>query len=155
MIEIHINSDRILTIHHLVLDYNGTLALDGELIDGVASRLKQLSKTIELHVLTADTHGTVRDKVSAFSPTVHVISEGEEDKQKAAYLKQLGAGVVAIGNGRNDTIMLKSALVGIAVLQTEGLSPFALQNADILCTDISDALDLLLRPKRLVATLRN
>lgn len=155
MIEIHLSPHSQLTIHHLVLDFNGTLAFDGELIDGVASRLRQLSEKLKLHVLTADTHGTVREKVSSFSPVIHVIDTGDEDRQKADYIISLDAGVMAIGNGKNDTIMLKNAVVGVAVLQTEGLSTSAMQSADVLCTDINDALDLLLKPKRLVATLRN
>ncbi|BHH84599.1 HAD family hydrolase [Desulforhopalus sp. 52FAK] len=155
MIEINFSSDRNLIIDHLVLDYNGTLALDGELIEGVTERLQQLSQKIQLHVLTADTHGTVRQKVEGLVCLVHVISEGQEDVQKASYLETLGPHCAAIGNGRNDGMMLRAASVGIAVLQIEGLSPTAMHGCDVMCKDINDALDLLLTPKRLVATLRN
>lgn len=155
MIEIQISSDNTLVIDHLVLDYNGTLAFDGDLIAGVTERLQQLSQKLQLHILTADTHGTVRQKVSTVDCLVHVINGGQEDAQKASYLESLGPNCSAIGNGRNDGMLLKSASLGIAVLQAEGLSPVAMHGCDILCKDINDALDLLLKPKRVVATLRN
>jgi soluble P-type ATPase len=50
--------------------------------------------------------------------------------------------------------MLSAAALGIAVLGQEGLDPEALQAADLLVTQIADALDLLLHPQRLVATRR-
>ena len=155
MIEINFSSDKNLIIEHLILDYNGTLAIDGELIEGVTERLQQLSKKLQLHVLTADTHGTVRQKVEEIDCLVHVISEGQEDIQKASYLETLGPRCAAIGNGRNDGMMLRAASVGVAVLQMEGLSPAAMHGSDVLCKHINNALDLLLNPKRLVATLRN
>jgi len=155
MIEITSPSHRPLIIDHLVLDYNGTLAIDGELKDGVTERLQCLADKIQLHVLTADTHGTVRQKVSGIDCLVHIITEGQEDVQKASYLESLGPNCAAIGNGRNDGMMLETASLGISVLQVEGLSPVAMQGSDVICNHINDALDLLLKPKRLVATLRN
>lgn len=155
MIEIELNAEKSLAIQHLVLDYNGTIAQDGELIAGVEERLQELSKLVQIHVLTADTHGSVEEKVASISCHVHVIDKGGEDRQKCDYLTTLDGGVVAIGNGRNDTLMLEFAAVGIAVLQTEGLSARALHCSDVLVKDIVDALNLLLLPKRLIATLRN
>ena len=156
MIEIAIPGGPVLKIHHLVLDYNGTLAMDGELIAGVVERLNILARSVKLHVLTADTHGTVRNKVGSVHCQVHVIGEGEQDKKKAEYLNALGADcVVAIGNGRNDAIMLSEAALGISVLQNEGMSPLAMTSSDICCKDINDALELLLKPDRVKATLRN
>jgi soluble P-type ATPase len=61
---------------------------------------------------------------------------------------------VAIGNGNNDDLILKEAGLGIAVLGDEGMSVSAMRNAEILVKNISDALDLFLKPKRLTATLR-
>nr|MBN1229125.1 ATPase P [Anaerolineae bacterium] len=62
--------------------------------------------------------------------------------------------VVVIGNGGNDAGMLRVAAISIAVLDREGLNTESLQAADIVVTSALDALDLLLKPKRLVATLR-
>lgn len=156
MIEIAIPGGKTLEIHHLVLDYNGTLAMDGELITGVSDRLKLLAGSVQIHVLTADTHGTVREKVDSIDCLVHVIGEGEQDKQKAHYLNSLGVdSAMAIGNGRNDTLMLSQASLGVAVLQSEGMSPMAMTASDICCSNINDALELLLKPSRVKATLRN
>jgi len=71
-------------------------------------------------------------------------------------VNHLGApGTVAVGNGRNDTLMLAAAALGIGVVLAEGAATVALQSADIVCTGILPALDLLLHPLRLAATLRN
>jgi soluble P-type ATPase len=67
----------------------------------------------------------------------------------------LGAGqVVAIGNGANDVDMLRTSALGIAVLGPEGLATPALLAADVVVASIDDGLDLLLQPKRLIASLR-
>ena len=79
-----------------------------------------------------------------------------QDKGKRAYIRQLGAeSVVAIGNGRNDRLMLKEAGLGIVVLQGEGTACQTVVEADVICTDILAALALLTHPLRLVATLRS
>jgi soluble P-type ATPase len=61
---------------------------------------------------------------------------------------------VAVGNGNNDQFILKECALGIAVLGKEGLSLAAIKHADLIVREISDAFDLLLKPKRLIATLR-
>jgi P-type E1-E2 ATPase len=79
----------------------------------------------------------------------------DEAKQKARYVNELGANhVIAIGNGANDALMLEAAAIGIVVLGSEGTSADALRTADIVATTPLVALDLVLNPKRLVATLR-
>ena len=62
--------------------------------------------------------------------------------------------MAAIGNGANDADMLQTAAVGIAVLGAEGLAAETLLAADVVCANPLDALDLLLNPRRLIATLR-
>lgn len=106
--------------------------------------------------MTADTFGSVKDQVAAFHAKVMLIHRGEEAQAKAAYVRQLGSErTVAIGNGRNDRLMLKEAALGIAVVQGEGAAVEALTAADVVTLDILAALDLLLRPDRLTATLRS
>ena len=61
---------------------------------------------------------------------------------------------MAIGNGANDELMLVEAAVGIAVLEEEGLACEVIVAADVLVRDAAAALDLLINPIRLVATLR-
>ena len=57
MIELNIPGRGVIQIDHLVSDVNGTLAVDGQLMEGVASALLRLSDRLQIHLLTADTHG--------------------------------------------------------------------------------------------------
>lgn len=156
MIKVQIPGGDNLQFAHLVLDYNGTLALDGELLAGVAEGIRELASRIQLHVITADTHGTVATKLADLPCTLHILGPGAQDRQKQAYVQSLGAGgVVAIGNGRNDGLMLQTAALGIVLVQAEGGCVTTIVQADIMCTNIVDALALLLQPDRLRATLRN
>ncbi len=156
MLEIVIPGAQRLRLSHLVLDYNGTLAKDGSILPGVAERLDTLSGLLEIHIVTADTFGSVRAQTKGLSVEVAVIARENQAKAKADYLNALGAAnSVAIGNGRNDTLLLKQASLGIAVLQTEGAAAAALMAADAIAPGITEALDLLLFPNRLRATLRS
>ena len=157
MIEIDIPGRGNYRLAHLVLDVSGTIACDGELIPGVADSIAKLRSSVEVHLLTADTHGK-QDAIDAELGLlgVRLKANSSEAEQKADYVSRLGpAGVVAVGNGANDALMLGTATLGIAVLGKEGLSVAAFKNADLVVADILDALDLLLHPKRLVATLRS
>ncbi len=144
-----------LSLAHLVLDYNGTLAADGRLLPGVAPRLVRLAPSLEVHVLTADTFGGVREELAGLPVRVTVIPRGDEAQAKAGVVRTLGAErTAAIGNGRNDALMLSEAALGVAVLQGEGAAREALLAADVVAPDIQAALDLFLHPARLLATLR-
>lgn len=139
----------------LVLDYNGTLALDGGLLPEVAPRLKALARHLRICVLTADTYGTVQSACSGLPVEVVVTAPEDVTGEKERFVAGLGPErVVAIGNGYNDQRMLKAAALGIAVLGPEGAYPATLQAADVVAPDIGAALDLLLYPDRLKATLR-
>jgi soluble P-type ATPase len=145
-----------LQLQHLLLDFNGTLAKDGTLIEGVLPLLEQLSQQLDIHVLTADTHGSVHAQCNAPYFTIHVLGGGSQEKGKQTYLNQLGADrCVAVGNGRNDRLMLSDAALGIALLQTEGLAAGTLGASDLLFASITDTLEALLHPKRLIASLRD
>ena len=156
MIELDIPGGETLRISHLVLDYNGTLARDGELLEGVAEKMKDLAIHLQLHVITADTHGTVAKKLAGLPCSLEIIGLTEQDKQKEAYVRYLGANnAAAIGNGRNDGLMLKEAALGFVLVQEEGACIAAILQADIMCTNILHVFDILLNPARLKATLRN
>ncbi len=45
-----------IVLKHLVMDVNGTLALDGELVPGVLERVRTLESFFEIQLLTADTN---------------------------------------------------------------------------------------------------
>jgi len=143
---------RPLRIEHVVFDFNGTLAVEGRLVRGVATRLKALAALTKVTVMTADTFGTVRGALARLPVTVHVVRSGNE---KRRFVESLGGELVAaIGNGTNDMPMLRAAALGIVVIGEEGTFAEAVRAATVIARDINVAIDLLLRPKRLVATLR-
>jgi P-type E1-E2 ATPase len=142
-------------IHHLVLDVNGTLAFDGALIDGVADALGRLGPVVEIHLLTADTHGRQAEIDQQLGLTAVRVPPGGEAEAKAAFVRGLGAAeVMAIGQGANDAGMLREAALGVAVLSSEGTSMEALTSADLVAPDILAALGLLEHPNRVKASLR-
>lgn len=155
MIEINIPGDRRLQLKHIVLDYNGTIACDGDLIAGVKENLVALVDKLQIHILTADTFGKARSGLEGIKCELSIIAPDAQDVGKLEYVKRLGAeNAVCVGNGRNDQLMLKEAALGIAVILEEGAAVAALSAADIVCTHIVSALELLTNPLRLMATLR-
>ncbi len=156
MLEVNIPGYRTLALSFLVLDYNGTIACNGHLIPGVRDRLEALSKNLAIHILTADTFGSVQKEMTGIPCEVLVIGKENQTQAKADYVRQLEAQkTVSVGNGRNDALVLKEAGLGIAVIQEEGAAVETLLAADIVAHSILDALDLLLHPLRLTATLRS
>ncbi|MGZ4955505.1 MAG: HAD family hydrolase [Methylobacter sp.] len=156
MISIDIPGFNKLGLTYLVSDYNGTLAVDGQLLPGVADILTALAPVIKIHVITADTFGLARSQLDGLPVELTIVPIESQAKTKLQFVTELGADtVVAIGNGRNDRKMLKAAAVGIALIQREGGSAKTIVKSDIICTSVIDALALLLNPKRLIATLRS
>ena len=155
MIEIAIPGRGPLRLATALVDFNGTLAFDGALVEGVAPRLRALAAHLELHVVTGDTTGTARQELADLPLRVHVMPAEGQENAKSAVLGQMNAReTVAIGNGRNDRALVERAVLSIVVLGREGCAVAALLGADVACASITDALDLLLTPRRLVATLR-
>ena len=144
-----------LALEHLVLDFNGVVALDGKVLQGVHERLKDLAHNLKIHVVTADTFGSAEKALEDMDATLTVLESEGQDEAKRRYVAALGPEkCVCIGNGRNDRLMLKDAVLGIAVIHLEGMATEAALASDLLCTGIHDALDMLLAKKRLIATLR-
>ena len=136
-------------------DVNGTLALDGQLFDGLVRPLSAMRDRLSLHLLTADTHGRQAVIDRQLNLSAVRILPGDEALQKAEYVRRLGAQhVVAIGQGANDAAMLKEAALGICVLSQEGAAMETLLAADLVAPDIFAALELLEKPLRIVASLR-
>lgn len=155
MIELNVPGRGQITLTNLVLDVNGTIALDGKLIPGVAERITALKCLLDVSMITADTHGRAQEISNQLDITMIKITPGDEVGQKLRYVQKLGSEkAVCIGNGANDALMLGEAAVGICVLGPEGTATAALKNSAVAVFDINLALDLLLNPLRLVATLR-
>ncbi len=155
MLEVDIPGFGGIELEYLVSDFTGTLSVNGKLIDGVEERFERISEDLKIYVLTADTFGRAREELKGLPCEVILLSGSEQDVQKEEFVKKLGPErVVAIGNGNNDRRMLKFAKLGIAVIEGEGCSLDALLSANVVVRNINDGLDLLLNPKRLIATLR-
>ena len=155
MIELTIPGRGPLRILHLVTDVNGTLAVDGILIEGLSKRITSIRDRLEIHMLTADTHGRQVFIDEQLNLKATRVQPGNEAETKAEFVRSLGADtVVAIGQGANDAEMLKAAALGICVMSQEGVAVKTLVSADIIVPDIFTALDLLEKPVRIVASLR-
>ncbi len=154
MLKIEIPGREELILNHLILDYNGTVAEDGEIIEGIRPRLAELSKVLSICVITADTHGTAAEKCEGLPLQVLTFPTTEVGKIKAEQVRQLSGGTVAMGNGFNDIRMFDAADISVCIIGREGCCGKLLMHADVVVTSIEDALDLLLIPGRLRATLR-
>jgi P-type E1-E2 ATPase len=155
MIELTIPGRGPLRLQHFVTDVNGTLAIDGVLIDGLTKRIASLRDRLEIHMLTADTHGRQFLIDEQLDLKADRVRPGNEAVQKAEFVRKLGAeNIVAIGQGANDAEMLKTAALGICVMSQEGVAVETLVSADLVVPDIFAALDLLDNPMRIVASLR-
>jgi soluble P-type ATPase len=156
MLQIDIPDFGHLQLEHLVMDYNGTLAVDGEPIQGIRRRVEKLATQLQVHVITADTFGKVQAALDGWDCAVKILDQEDQVGQKLAFVQELGADkCVCIGNGRNDRMMLEAAALGLAVMLEEGASRESLLTADIVLPGIVPALDILLHPLRLTATLRS
>ena len=155
MITVNIPGWGNIDIENVVLDLNGTTATDGKISLAVKDRINTLCQKVRVYVLTADTQGTAATETA--DTKVHLVKiPGQNSRDgKRDFLGTINPeSTVVIGNGSNDCLVLKGAALGIAVLGEEGASVLAIREADILVKSISDALDLFLKPKRLIATLR-
>ncbi len=154
MINIDIPGWENITIETIVLDLNGTIATDGKISNDVKERIKSLSQKIKVYILTADTHGSAGEEGKEIGLELVRIPVEDSKNKKFEFLKNLNLDrTIVVGNGNNDQLILREAALGIAVLGDEGLSSQAMKNADIVVKNISDGLDLFLKPNRLIATL--
>jgi len=155
MIELNIPGRGTIQLNHLVCDVNGTLAVDGQLFEGLPRLIKALQDRLTVHLLTADTHGKQTIIDQRLSLQAVRVQPGKEAEQKAEFVRQLNAAqVAAIGQGANDAAMLKTAAIGIGILSAEGIASETILAADLIVPDIYAALTLFEKPLRIVATLR-
>ncbi|TSC78624.1 MAG: haloacid dehalogenase [Candidatus Peregrinibacteria bacterium Gr01-1014_25] len=142
-----------LTIETLILDLNGTLAIDGKLIDGVRERIKELrEQAMRIVLFTGDTNGNAAGIADELQLEVHVTKDALAKADEAKKLRPETA--AAIGNGRIDLELFQTVRLRILTLQAEGVHRDTLLASDIIVPSINDALDLFLKPKRLIATMR-
>jgi P-type E1-E2 ATPase len=141
-----------LRFEHLLLDVNGTLTDRGALLEGVGERLVRLAATLRPVLVSADTFGTVGRLAQELGVDAVTVAGGRE---KLDLVVRLGPErTIVIGNGANDAPALEAARLGIAVIGPEGAAALALRAADVVCSSVTEALDLLLEERALRATLR-
>lgn len=157
MIQVDLPNRQPVVLTSLFMDLNGTLALDGELLPGVTERVRELTRDLSVYLITAGTFGKTEEIASEIGATLIPTAPGREAETKYVAILERAEPrqSVAIGNGANDAFILRHCVLGIVVLGPEGAHAQALINADVVCTSPQDALDLLLNPRRLTATLRS
>lgn len=149
-----------LELRRLVSDFSGTLSKAGKFTPGVQERLLQLGELIEIHILTSDTFGTVRDEFVNIPVHLEVLTQADHHIQKRDYLRERSdpARTAAFGNGANDRLLLQAAKeaggLAVAVDNGEGCAVETVLGANLLIAGAANALDLLLDPNRLKASLR-
>ena len=142
-------------LKYLLLDYNGTIALDGHMSESVKELIRKISADLDIFVLTADTHGTAADECEGLPVTLKTFPTATAMDSKLEILNSLGAdNCCTIGNGRNDLLMCRESALSISVIGEEGCYSKLITQTNITVKTIENGLELLLKPKRLIATLR-
>jgi soluble P-type ATPase len=141
-------------IENIVIDLDGTMATDGKIPLEVKEKIGALSHLTKIYILTANTQGSANEEILGMKAELITVPNEDSKRGKLDFLKTLNLEMtVAVGNGSNDQLILKEAALGIAVLGDEGVSVSAIKSADIVVKNIQSALDLFLKPKRLITTL--
>lgn len=145
-----------INIKNIVFDYNGTIAVDGKLIEGVGEIINKLAADVDIYILTADTYGTVKQECKDINAKVLTFSKENAGESKEEIVRKLGGNnTICIGNGYNDILMFKESILSIAIIEGEGASGKLLAHADIVARSIIEALKILLNKNMVKATLRN
>jgi soluble P-type ATPase len=143
-----------LEIEFILLNFEGTLATDRRIHPKAKDKLNLLSKRTNIYILTRGNKDVVSEVLKKVKAEVICLTEGEVSQGKLDLLRQVGAArTVAIGNGVDDAAMMEEAGLGICVIGKEGASAETMGKADVVVTNILDALDFLLKPLRHQATL--
>ncbi|WP_102399555.1 HAD family hydrolase [Haloimpatiens massiliensis] len=156
MIKLDIPGYKKLEIKNIVFDFNGTIAEDGVLVEGIKERICKLKDLgLDIYVLTADTNGSVAQQCRNLPVNIEIFAKGDALEEKRNIVERLGKdNTIAVGNGRNDADMFKSSILSIAIIGSEGCYSKTLLEADIVVNSPLDAAELLLKPNRVKATLR-
>lgn len=137
----------------IVLDLNGTLAVQWVVVDGVEDRINKL-KTLGFSIIlfTGDQRGNASLLCKELGIECSYASSHEE-KEKL-FLELDVDHTAAIGNARIDNGTFRHAKLSIATLQAEGIHTGILPYIDIIVPSILDALDLFIDWDSLKATMR-
>ena len=126
------------------LECNGTIAIDAVLLTGAKAPIHALTFQVHVHVLNADTYGTVKVQCAPSGIHVEVFSQEGVTACKQAEIRCFDNEVCSIGNGFNEIEMFDQAALSIEVLEGEKLCAALLSHAHMLARSMEEALDLLL-----------
>lgn len=154
MIILHRPGQPNIEIECLLIDYEGSLAIDGRVHPKAKDKINLLSKRIKIYILAKDEKEKVEERLKNVKAEVFFLQEGQATMEKLELLKRVGPErTVAIGNGTDDVSLLEEAILSICVIGKEGASGEALKKADLVVTDVINGLDFLLKPLRQKNTL--
>jgi len=154
MLTIHRPGQEPLDIEFILIDFEGTMALDRRVHPKTKDKINLLSKRTKIYILTKGEKEVIGEVLKKVNAEVIYLNEGEGSQRKLDLINRLGERqTVAIGNGADDASMLEEAGLGICVIGREGVAGEALRRADVVVTNMLDALDFLLKPLRQKATL--
>jgi len=138
-----------LDIHFVLIDFEGTLAMDGRVHPKAKDKVNLLSKRATITILTKSNREKVEKTLTKMKVEILYVTEGDSSQQKLNALQRLGAHQTAvIGNGLDDVRIMEQAGLGMCVIGKEGASAEAMAKADLVVTHVLDALDFLLKPLR-------
>ena len=156
MITVKIPGSATLELQHLVMNFNGTLSSRGKLMPNVVKMVARLQDRLSVHVLTEDDPKQVEEELRGLIPVISVHLQASTDEEKISFIRFLGSGsVVVLGNSEADLVMMDEAALSIALIQNEEASIDTMLAADVICSDVYTAIDLLMDPERLVAALQS
>ena len=147
-----------ITIKNIIFDINGTIQFKGQISNDLVKKIEELKKVYKIYLVSADTRGNLKELAEKLNVSYIKINpvENSEAEEKNRELIRLGKDVtVAIGNGNNDTLMLKNAILGITILGSEGATIKSILNSEVIVPDPISAINLLLDEKIMIGTLRS
>jgi len=155
-------------IEFILIDFEGTLAIDRRVHPKAKDKVNLLSKRTKIYIFVNsptppfDKGGKggilakelIEERLRKVKAEIIYLAEGDSSRRKLDLLRQLGpTRCAAIGNGTDDATLMREAGIGICVIGREGASGQVVKNADLVFPDILDALDFLLKPLRQKSTL--
>jgi len=145
-------------IKNIIFDINGTIQFQGKISDEIVKKFQEIKEIYNIYLISADTRGNLIQLAEKLGVKFIKINPKEisEAEAKNNELEKLGKReTIAIGNGNNDSLMLKNALFGILLIGREGATTKSLLNSDVIFTDTLDILDFLKDEKAIIGTLRS
>jgi len=143
-----------LEIEYLLVDYEGTLAIDGRVHPKAKDKMNLLSKRIKIYILFKGEKDKAEERLKKLKAEMLFLKEEKASEEKLDFLRKLDPQkTVAIGNGLDDAQIFDEVGFSICIIGKEGACGETLKRANLVMTDILDALDFLLKPFRQKATL--